>query len=107
MGSTADDLGRLLPAIRSVALAQGAAVARVMSIPVVGMGRRGVRGACPRALGVGAPLVGFGTESFRDPAAGAVIAAELKSLQNADAPATKERMAEAQVEVDMNSSHRS
>jgi hypothetical protein len=57
--------------------------------------------------GVGAPLVGFGTESFRDPAAGAVIAAELKSLQNADAPVTKGRMAEAQVEVDMNSSHRS
>lgn len=65
------------PAIRPVALAQVAAVARAVSIPVVGMG--GVQsGAHARDLLVaGATLVAVGTESFRDPAAGARIAREL------------------------------
>lgn len=65
------------PAIRSVALAQVAAVAARVAIPVVGMG--GVqRPAHARALlDVGATLVAVGTETFRDPAAGARIAAGL------------------------------
>ena len=69
------------PAIRSVALAQVAAVAARTAIPVVGMG--GVRsGSDARDLmGVGATLVAVGTESFRDPQAGARVAAELKALQ--------------------------
>ncbi len=65
------------PAIRAVALAQVAAVAAAVAIPVVGMG--GVQnGAHARELlDVGATLVAVGTESFRDPAAGGRIAREL------------------------------
>ena len=64
-------------AIRPVALAQVAAVAQRVSIPVVGMG--GVQSAAHarQFLGVGAKLVAIGTESFRDPSAAARIAAEL------------------------------
>jgi dihydroorotate dehydrogenase (NAD+) catalytic subunit len=65
------------PAVRAVALAQVAAVARRVSIPVIGMG--GVqRGAHARdLLAAGARLVAVGTESFRDPFAAARIAQEL------------------------------
>jgi len=68
------------PAIRTVALAQVAAVAERVELPVVGMG--GVSSA-PHArnlLDVGARLVAIGTESFRDPIAGARIARELESV---------------------------
>jgi len=65
------------PAIRPVALAQVAAVAATVSIPVIGMG--GVQEAqhAHDLLDVGAELVAVGTESFRDPAAGARIAGGL------------------------------
>jgi dihydroorotate dehydrogenase (NAD+) catalytic subunit len=65
------------PAVRAVALAQVAAVASRVSIPVIGMG--GVQsGAHARELiDVGATLVAVGTESFREPGAGARIAREL------------------------------
>jgi dihydroorotate dehydrogenase (NAD+) catalytic subunit len=65
------------PAIRAVALAQVASVAERVSIAVVGMG--GVTSGRDAAalLDVGARLVAVGTESFRDPAAGERIAAEL------------------------------
>ncbi len=65
------------PAVRSVALAQVAAVAERVSIPVVGMG--GVQSArhARDLLDVGASLVAVGTESFRDPLAAAAIAAAL------------------------------
>ncbi|MGA2452812.1 MAG: dihydroorotate dehydrogenase [Solirubrobacteraceae bacterium] len=65
------------PAIRAVALAQVAAVAARVAIPVVGMG--GVQSAAHARdlLDVGATLVAVGTESFRDPAAAARIAREL------------------------------
>ncbi len=65
------------PAIRAVALAQVAAAAAVVSIPVVGMG--GVQSAAHARdlLDVGATLVAVGTESFRDPAAGGRIARAL------------------------------
>ncbi len=65
------------PAIRVVALAQVAAVAARIALPIVGMG--GVRTGRDAAdlLAAGATLVAVGTESFRDPAAGARIAAEL------------------------------
>jgi dihydroorotate dehydrogenase (NAD+) catalytic subunit len=65
------------PAVRAVALAQVAAVAAEVEIPVVGMG--GVQSAAhARALiDVGATLVAVGTESFCDPTAGARIAREL------------------------------
>ena len=67
--------GRLSgPAVRTVALAQVAAVAGRVTIPVVGMG--GVQSAAHARdlIDVGATLVAVGTESFRDPAAGARIA---------------------------------
>ena len=65
------------PAIRPVALAQVAAVAARLAIPVIGMG--GVQSAAHarQLLEVGATLVAVGTETFRDPAAGARIAAGL------------------------------
>jgi dihydroorotate dehydrogenase (NAD+) catalytic subunit len=67
------------PAIRAVALAQVAAVAGRVEIPVIGMG--GVSSAAHgrELLSVGARLVAVGTESFRDPTAGARIARELGS----------------------------
>lgn len=68
------------PAVRTVALGQVAAVAARVDIPVVGMG--GVQ--CARhardLIDVGATLVAVGTESFRDPAAGARIAAQLSTI---------------------------
>jgi dihydroorotate dehydrogenase (NAD+) catalytic subunit len=68
-------------AIRSVALAQVSAVATAVGIPIVGMGgvQRG-RDALD-LIRAGATLVGVGTESFRDPLAGARIVAELDPLR--------------------------
>jgi dihydroorotate dehydrogenase (NAD+) catalytic subunit len=64
-------------AVRPVALAQVAAVAKRVSIPVVGMG--GVQSAAHarQFLDVGARLVAIGTESFRDPSVAARIACQL------------------------------
>jgi dihydroorotate dehydrogenase (NAD+) catalytic subunit len=75
------------PAVRVVALAQVAAVAAAVGIPVVGMG--GVQNAAhARALiGVGATLVAVGTENFCDPLAGVRIARELGET----APASQSR----------------
>ncbi|MGI8729781.1 MAG: dihydroorotate dehydrogenase [Solirubrobacteraceae bacterium] len=77
------------PAIRSVALAQVGAVARRVTIPIVGMG--GVQsGEHARDLiAAGASLVAVGTASFRDPAAGSHIMSKLKSLQIAGSDATR------------------
>ncbi len=68
------------PAIRAVALAQVAAVAGRVELPVIGMG--GVQSAAhARALlDVGATLVAVGTESFRDPMAAARIASALAEV---------------------------
>ncbi|HEX5851494.1 MAG TPA: dihydroorotate dehydrogenase [Solirubrobacteraceae bacterium] len=65
------------PAIRPVALAQVAAVAARLKIPIIGMG--GVQSAAHarELMAVGASLVAVGSESFRDPAIGATIAREL------------------------------
>jgi dihydroorotate dehydrogenase (NAD+) catalytic subunit len=65
-------------------LAQVAAVAELVSIPVVGMG--GVQnGAHARDLiDVGAELVAVGTESFRDPTAATRIARELVEMTAAE-----------------------
>ena len=67
------------PAVRAVALAQVAAVAERVRIPVIGMGgvQSGVHAR--ELLDVGASLVAVGTESFRDPGAGRRIALELQS----------------------------
>jgi len=92
------------PAIRGVALAQVASVAQRVGIPIIGMGGVGTGEHAYDLLSAGAKLVAVGTENFRDPAAGSRIAAELKSLQIAETPSTSVKMAQAQVEVDMNSS---
>jgi dihydroorotate dehydrogenase (NAD+) catalytic subunit len=91
------------PAIRAVALAQVAAVARQASVPIVGMG--GVTGArhARDLLSAGATLVAVGTASFLDPAVGSCIASDLKSLQNGGTPSTSVNESEPQVEVDANS----
>jgi dihydroorotate dehydrogenase (NAD+) catalytic subunit len=65
------------PAIRAVALAQVAAVAARVTIPVVGMGGVQTAAHARDLIDAGATLVAVGTESFRDPAAGARIARDL------------------------------
>jgi dihydroorotate dehydrogenase (NAD+) catalytic subunit len=91
------------PAIRTVALAQVAAVARRTSLPIVGMGGVSSGKHAQDLLRAGATLVAVGTESFRDPAAGSRIASELKSLQIAETPSTSVKVSQAEVEVDLNS----
>ena len=66
------------PAIRAIALAQVAAVTGRVEIPVIGMGGVSSAAHARELLAVGARLVAVGTESFRDPTAGARIARELE-----------------------------
>jgi dihydroorotate dehydrogenase (NAD+) catalytic subunit len=68
------------PAIRVIALAQVAAVAERVAIPVVGMGGVQSGAHAKDLIDVGAMLVAVGTESFREPAAGARIARELEAI---------------------------
>jgi dihydroorotate dehydrogenase (NAD+) catalytic subunit len=68
------------PAIRAVALAQVAQVARRVTIPIVGMGGVASGAHARELIDAGAALVAVGTESFRDPAAGGRIARELDSV---------------------------
>jgi dihydroorotate dehydrogenase (NAD+) catalytic subunit len=68
------------PAIRPVALAQVAAVAARVTIPVIGMGGVQTGEHARDLMDAGAALVAVGTESFREPAAGARIARELDVL---------------------------
>lgn len=65
------------PAVRAVALAQVAAVAGRVAIPVIGMG--GVQSAAHARdmIDAGAALVAVGTATFRDPVVAAQIAHEL------------------------------
>jgi dihydroorotate dehydrogenase (NAD+) catalytic subunit len=65
------------PAVRAIALAQVHSVASAVSIPVVAMGGVSTGRDARELLSAGATLAAVGTESFRDPAAGARIAAEL------------------------------
>jgi len=74
------------PAIRAIALEQVHSVAAALSIPVIGMG--GVQTGTHAAdlIRAGAACVAVGTESFRDPAAGRRVAAELTALQPLSGP---------------------
>jgi len=74
------------PAVRAVALEQVASVSSRVGIPVVGMG--GVASGADAAdfLAAGAHVVAVGTESFRDPAAGARIRAALAAREDMPAP---------------------
>ena len=69
------------PAVRAVALAQVAEVRARVAVPVVGMGGVQTGRHALDLLDVGADVVAVGTESFRDPLAGARIAAELAALR--------------------------
>ncbi len=68
------------PAIRPVALAQVAAVAAAVALPVVGMGGIASGAHAADFLSVGARCVAIGTESFRDPAAASRVRAELAAV---------------------------
>ena len=68
------------PAIRAIALEQVASVAGRVEIPVIGMGGISTGRHAADFLAAGASAVAVGTESFRDPAAGRRIAAELAAL---------------------------
>jgi dihydroorotate dehydrogenase (NAD+) catalytic subunit len=69
------------PAVKAVALAQVYAVAQTVELPVVGMGGVHSGRDALDLMQAGADLVAVGTESFRDPAAGARVAAELVDLR--------------------------
>ena len=68
------------PAVRAVALAQVSEVRARVAIPIVGMG--GVQSGrhASDLIHAGADVVAVGTESFRDPLAGARVAAELAEI---------------------------
>ncbi len=68
------------PAIRAIALEQVASVAQRVEIPVIGMGGIANGRHAADFLAAGASAVAVGTESFRDPAAGRRIGAELADL---------------------------
>jgi dihydroorotate dehydrogenase (NAD+) catalytic subunit len=68
------------PAVRAIALAQVAEVAARVAIPVIGMGGIASGRHAADFLAAGASCVAVGTESFRDPAAGRRIAAELSVI---------------------------
>ena len=65
------------PAVRPIAVQQLRAVRAAVGLPLIGMG--GIAGGADAAefLAAGASLVAVGTENFRDPRAGARVAAEL------------------------------
>jgi dihydroorotate dehydrogenase (NAD+) catalytic subunit len=66
------------PAVRETALRQVGAVAEAVDAPVIGMGGIASGADAIAMLEAGARVVAVGTESFRDPLAGARIAAELE-----------------------------
>jgi dihydroorotate dehydrogenase (NAD+) catalytic subunit len=68
------------PAVRAIALAQVAEVGARVALPIVGMG--GVQSGrhAYDLIHAGADVVAVGTESFRDPLAGARVAAELSEI---------------------------
>jgi dihydroorotate dehydrogenase (NAD+) catalytic subunit len=68
------------PAIRAIALAQLSSVCQRVSIPAIGMGGIASGVHARDFLVAGARCVAVGTESFRDPAAGRRIAAELAAI---------------------------
>jgi dihydroorotate dehydrogenase (NAD+) catalytic subunit len=65
------------PAVRAIALEQVYTVARAVEIPVIGMGGIQTGRHAADFMSAGAAAVAVGTESFRDPAAGARVADEL------------------------------
>jgi len=74
-------------AVRAVALQQVEAVRARTSLPIVGMGGIASGEDALDFVSLGATCVAVGTESFRDPAAGARIGAELAALVELRPPA--------------------
>jgi dihydroorotate dehydrogenase (NAD+) catalytic subunit len=68
------------PAVRAIALEQVASVSASVEIPVIGMGGISTGRQAADFLAAGATAIAIGTETFRDPAAGRRIAAELAAL---------------------------
>jgi dihydroorotate dehydrogenase (NAD+) catalytic subunit len=68
------------PAVRAIALAQVREVRARIALPIVGMGGVQTGRHAADMIEAGADVVAVGTESFRDPRAGARIAAELGAL---------------------------
>ena len=69
------------PAVRAVALAQVAEVRARVTIPIIGMGGVQTGRHARDLIDAGSDLVAVGTESFRDPLAGARVAAELAAIE--------------------------
>ena len=68
------------PAVRAIALAQVRSVSERVRIPVVGMGGIASGRDAADFMQAGSTCVAVGTESFRDPAAGLRVAAELRAI---------------------------
>ena len=73
------------PAVRAVALEQVHSVSGGVLIPVIGMGGIASGRHAAEFLAAGASCIAVGTESFRDPAAGRRIGAELAAIEVAPA----------------------
>jgi dihydroorotate dehydrogenase (NAD+) catalytic subunit len=73
------------PAVRAIALQQVQAVTARVAIPVIGMGGIASGSDALDFMSAGATAVAVGTESFRDPAAGRRVAAELATLDGRSA----------------------
>ena len=72
------------PAIRAVALEQVYTVSRSVRVPVIGMGGIQTGRHAADFVSAGATAVAVGTESFRDPAAGARVANELAVISGSE-----------------------
>ena len=73
------------PAVRAIALQQVHVVAGGVEIPVIGMGGIARGRDAADFLAAGASAIAVGTESFRDPAAGRRVAAELADIARGSA----------------------
>jgi dihydroorotate dehydrogenase (NAD+) catalytic subunit len=82
------------PAVRPVALEQVRSVRAAVGLPIVGMGGISSGADAAEFLALGASVVAVGTENFRDPLAGARVAAELESSLR------RERISEPALDLD-------
>ena len=74
------------PAVRPIALQQLRAVRAAVEVPLIGMGGICTGADAAEFITAGASLVAVGTESFRDPRAGARVAKELETAVSGSRP---------------------